>query len=261
MNQKTKEHIRASLAQGVRLDGRALDEFRPIEIEFGVVDNAEGSARVRVGDNEVLAGVKLGLGEPFPDRPESGALMVNAELIPMSSPNFEGGPPGINAIEASRVIDRGIRESKSIDEKELCVTAGESVWVVNVDVYPINFNGNMIDVGGIAAVAAIINARFPTLNGKDVDYKNLTEKGLPLSQIPVPITVLKIGDQLIVDPTEEEEEAADCKMTVTTIDDGSICSLQKGGDAAILVEELNSIFELAIKKGAEIREIIKKAKN
>lgn len=259
MNAKIKEHIEEALKKGVRLDGRKLDEFRPLEITVGVVKNAEGSAQVRCGDTELIAGVKLGLGSPFPDRPENGALMVNAEFIPMSNPDFESGPPGIDAIEASRVIDRGIRESGSIDEKKLCVTAGEKVWIANIDVYPINYDGNMIDVGGIAAITAAHCAHLPSIKDGMADHKNLSKKKLPISSIPIPITIVKIGEHLIVDPTDAEMQACDARLTVTTIDNGDVCSLQKGGDASLNLEEVDAMMDLAAKKAKEIRKVIEKA--
>lgn len=259
MNAKIKEHISSALAKGVRLDGRKLDEFRPIEIEVDVVKNAEGSAKITCGETVMIVGVKLGLGTPFPDRPDDGALMVNAEFIPMSNPEFEMGPPAIDAIEASRVIDRGIRESGSIDEKKLCVKSGESVWIANVDIYPINYDGNFIDVGGIGAVAAIARTYMPGIKDGKTDYKKPTKNKLPFSKMPIPVTVAKIGGHLVVDPTHDEAKAAECRLTITTTDKGDICSLQKGGDAPLTLEDLDTMFDLAIKKGKDIRKIVEKA--
>ena len=44
-------------ANGRRLDGRALDQLRPIKIEAGVLKRADGSAYVEWGGNRVLAAV------------------------------------------------------------------------------------------------------------------------------------------------------------------------------------------------------------
>ena len=62
-----------------------------------------------------LCGVKVGTGEPFEDTPNDGVLTVNAELVPVASPNFEPGPPNEDSIELARVVDRGISESHAID--------------------------------------------------------------------------------------------------------------------------------------------------
>ena len=111
---------------------------REIKIEQGLIERAEGSARVLLGKTEVLVGVKVETGEPFSDTPNEGVLTVNAELVPIASPNFEAGPPDENSIELARVVDRGIRESKAIDNEKLCIEPGKKVFVVFVDVYVLN---------------------------------------------------------------------------------------------------------------------------
>lgn len=124
----SRDYIESLVAKHTRVDGRAFDAYRNIEIEYGVSSkSAEGSARVKIGDTEVVAGVKLEVGSPFSDKPDEGSIMVNVELLPLSSPLFEAGPPSIDAIELSRVTDRGIRESKAIDFKKLCIVEGESL--------------------------------------------------------------------------------------------------------------------------------------
>jgi exosome complex component RRP42 len=86
-------HILDMAAQGRRLDGRGPDEYRAVHVEPGFVTTADGSALVRIGETTVLSGVKLEPGKPFPDTPNAGVLTTNAELIPLSSPIFEPGPP------------------------------------------------------------------------------------------------------------------------------------------------------------------------
>ena len=123
MNVK-KKRIKELLTNGKRTDGRGLTEYREIQIESGVIERAEGSARVRLGKTEVMVGIKIGTGTPFSDVPDKGVLTVNAELVPLAAPAFEPGPPGENAVELARVVDRGIRESKAINLEKLCLESG-----------------------------------------------------------------------------------------------------------------------------------------
>jgi exosome complex component RRP42 len=257
LDQETRKHIRESLAKGVRYDGRKKDEFRKIEIKTGFITTAEGSAHVKCGETEVIAGVKMSVEKPFGDTPDEGILMVGAELLPLSNPKNEGGPPDANAIEIARVIDRGIRESKSLDNQKLCITSGEKVWSISVDICPLNDDGNLIDVGSMAAVAAIFNARFPLFDGTKVDYKKKTDAPIPIHRTPIAITVIKIGTNFIVDPSELEEQALDARLTVTTIDDDRLCSLQKGGPGTLSIDDIDKMLDLAITKGREIRKLIK----
>ena len=159
MNVKKKQ-ITELIEKGKRTDGRGLTDYRNVQIELGVIDRAEGSARIRLGKTEIIAGVKIGTGKPFPDTPDTGVLTVNAELVPLASPYFEPGPPGENAVELARVVDRVIRESKAIDLEKLCVKSGKLVFVVFVDVYVLNHDGNLIDASALAALAALVNAKM-----------------------------------------------------------------------------------------------------
>jgi exosome complex component RRP42 len=259
MGYTSKQHIVTALKKGVRLDGRKPDEFRPITIETNLLATAEGSARVRCGDTEILAGVKMALGKPYSDTPEQGVLMVGAELLPISNPLFESGPPTTESIELARVIDRGIRESKTIDDHKLCVKPGEQVWMVNVDLCPLNTDGNLIDLGALAAIAALKSTRFPAIEGNTVDYKQRTDEKLPVNGTPIPITVVKIGDVLVIDPSADEFAVADARLTVTTEENGIICSLQKGGDASLTLDEVGEIIDLATAKAKELRGLLVKA--
>ncbi len=104
---------------GKRIDGRTLTDYREFTIEQGVIEKAEGSARVFLGKTQILVGVKVETGEPFPDTPNEGVMTVNAELVPLASPTYETGPPDETSIELARIVDRGIRESKAIDTEKL----------------------------------------------------------------------------------------------------------------------------------------------
>ncbi len=50
--------------KGLRLDGRRLDQLRPIRLEVGLLDKADGSAYIEQGKNKILVAV-YGLGKPI----------------------------------------------------------------------------------------------------------------------------------------------------------------------------------------------------
>lgn len=253
----TKNRIKEYLREGKRFDGRKPEEFREISIETGVSKNAEGSARVKIGKTEVLVGVKMAVAEPYPDSPNKGNLMVTAELIPLSSPRFENGPPRFNAIELGRVTDRGIRESKFIELEKLCIKEGEKVWTVFIDIYSINDDGNLLDAAGLGAIAALKNAKIPKYDLKEekILYGESSDENIPLSKnIPISLTAHKIGDNLIFDPTREEEDISETRITLAS-SNGTIFSMQKGEAVSLSVEEFEKILDM-IEKGE--REISKK---
>ncbi|MBI2499215.1 exosome complex protein Rrp42 [Candidatus Woesearchaeota archaeon] len=254
-------HIINLIDKDSRLDGRKLDQFRDIKIEYGVsAKSAEGSALVKIGKTEVVAGIKMEVGEPYPDRLDEGTIIANVELLPLSSGEFESGPPTIKSIELARsVVDRGLRESKAIDFKKLTIKKGEKVWTILIDAYSINDDGNLADAIGLATLAAIKDAKFPKYDEKEekIDYKEKTKKGIELKELPIPVTVLKIKNKFILDPTLDEENAMGARLTVTTVEDGRICALQKGGISPLTPEDTEKIIELATKKGKELRKLFK----
>ena len=241
----TGERIKEYLSGGKRFDGRKPDEFREIVIEAGISKNAEGSARVKIGKTEVLVGIKMNVSEPYPDSPDKGNLMVTAELLPLSSPRYELGPPKIEAIELARVTDRAIRESKFIEFEKLCIKEGERVWSVFIDIYSINADGNLLDAAGIGAIVALKNTKIPKYDKKTekVIYGDLSEKKLPLKKdIPLSITFHKMGDTLIIDPTREEEDISETRITIGS-SNGVISSMQKGNSKELSEEEIYEILD------------------
>ena len=249
---------------GKRFDGRALTDFRDLKVTFDVSNKAEGSARVLLGKTDVIAGIKLQIGEPYPDSPDKGNLMVSGDMLPLASPRFEMGPPGFNAIELPRLVDRAIRESKMIDLAKLVVKEGEKVWTVIIDIYPINDDGNLIDAATIAAVAALRNTFLPVLDkdGK-IDYDKKTKEKLPVSKetYPLSFSFYKLGNSMIMDPTREESESCEVRITWGISmwnKQFMINSCQKSGMTPFSQEEMETMMKILPKKFDEVNEKLKK---
>jgi len=237
-----------------RVDGRKFDEFRNIEIEVGVVKKAEGSARVRIGNTQVIAGIKMDVGEPYPDSPDSGVMTTAAELIPMASPDFEAGPPRENAIELARVVDRGIRESELIDVDKLCIEPGEKVWIVFIDIHILDYDGNLFDAASLASLAALMTAKVPA-----EQFELGEDYPLPLKEPPVSCTSVKFNGVVIMDPSLDEEEIAEARLTVATDQKGDIRAMQKGLNGSFTVDEIKKVIKDSIDNGKKIREQLYKS--
>lgn len=253
-----QKQIGQTIDAGKRLDGRGLTDYREIKIEQGLIEKAEGSARVLLGKTEILVGVKVETGEPFPDTPNDGVMTVNAELVPLASPDFETGPPDETSIELARIVDRGIRESKAIDTEKLVIEAGKKVFVVFVDIYVLNHDGNLIDASALAAVAALLNTKMPNYEIKDGEVK--IKQGytpLPLKSHPITVTIGKINDKLVVDPGLEEEQVMEARISMAINDEGNICAVQKGLAGYFSPQQIIEASKLAQEKVAELRKTLK----
>ncbi|HDR53222.1 MAG TPA: exosome complex protein Rrp42 [archaeon] len=249
------KRIRDAVASGTRTDGRGIDDFRPIKVETGVVAKAEGSATVSIGGTSVIAGIKMNLGTPFPDRPSEGVLMTGAELSPMAHNEFEAGPPREDAIELARVIDRSIREAGVMDVSKLCITEGEKVWMANLDIYPLNADGNLFDAGVLAGMAALNTAKMPEYVDEQVVRENL-KKQVPVAHQVVSVTFARIGDALVVDPTRDELEVSEARLTVGVCE-GKLVALQKGGDGSLKPEMVEDAFKRALKHSQKLLKHLK----
>jgi len=253
-----QKQIAQLIAKGKRLDGRELTDYREMKLEQGIIERAEGSARVLLGKTEVVVGTKIEMGEPFPDTPNEGVLTVNAELVPLASPSFEPGPPDENSIELARIVDRGIRESKAINVEKLVIEPGKKVFVIFVDVYVLNHDGNLIDASALAAMAALLNTKMANyeIDGDEVKIKPGYEP-LPIKRHPITVTCAKIGDKLVVDPLLEEEQVMDARISMAIDDDDNICAIQKGGSGYFEPKQIFEASKIAKEKANELRKKLK----
>ena len=255
-----REHILSLLDHGKRTDGREFTEFRKISIIPGYVPKAEGSAIVKIGKTKVIAGVKGQVGEPFPDTPDEGVVTASVELVPIASPEFESGPPRADAIELARVADRAIRESKAVNNDGLTIIPGKAVWILFIDIYVLDHDGNLFDACEIAALAALMNTQLPdaklTKSDKGEEEYELLETTHPLKldHLPISCTFAKIGDNLIVDPILKEESIQDTRITLAVTENNKICSTQKGESGTFTIEEVKKCINIAVERTKEIRE-------
>lgn len=255
IDQLKRDKILDLLKQGRRLDGRALDEQRPLTIETGVIPKANGSARVKLGNTEVITGVKVQPDKPFPDLGDKGILICTAEILPLADPHVEPGPPTEEVIELARVVDRGIRETEMIDLHQLVLIEDKSVVGIFIDSSVIDSDGNLFDACSYASVSAVLSSTIPKYEIKDdapVLVEGVTSKP-PVKTLPVSVTMARIGDYIIVDPTKDEEACMDARITITTNSAGNICALQKGGEDGFTVDQLFKCSEMALSVGTKIR--------
>jgi len=245
------ESLISMLKRGLRSDQRDLVSPRNITIEVGVIEKANGSALVKLGKTQVLVGIKIEPGKPFPDTPDEGVLQVNSELVPMASPVFEPGPPDENAIELARVIDRSLRDPKAIDLKSLVIRPGEKAWVLWVDVYVLDYDGNYFDASMLGVMAALMNTKLPeyeeTESGELIVHRDKLTTPLKLNKRIVLVTTAKIGDYIVVDPNLDEELIADARLTLAFDEEGNVVGAQKSSIGGYTRSELSRAIEVSRK--------------
>ncbi len=259
VNTLLRDYLYDLVKEGKRLDGRAFDEIRPIEVKEGLFTKSEGEAWVKLGKTQVLVGVKFDVGEPFPDTPDKGVLVTNAELLPVASPTFEPGPPNEDAIEISRVVDRAIRSADAVDLNNLVIKEGELVYMIFLDMYVLDHDGNLDDALTIASLIALGRAKYPKVIYKgEGDIEVLEEKeSLVLRDLPINFTFVKIGDALLLDPLLEEEMVAEASITIAINQEGKVCSIQKR-QGYFTMEEIKKAVEIGRSKWTDVASVIRR---
>jgi len=252
-----KDYIISNLRKEERIDGRGLWEYREFQIKNDIIASAEGSADVSLGDTKIITGLKYEVGEPFPDLPNEGVCTVMAELLPLASPLFERGPPDEQSIELARVVDRGIRHADCVQTKKLCIKEEELVYILFVDMYVINYAGNLIDAGGVSALTTLISAHIPegvwNEDKREAEWtgKYLTGKDI-VNELPFVVTYGKIDDIVFLDPSLPEELVCDGKISVSVTEE-KITSIQKSGAATFSIDEIKSLGEKSLEIGKKLR--------
>ncbi|MFX1358534.1 MAG: RNA-binding protein, partial [Promethearchaeota archaeon] len=184
-----------------------------------------------------------------------GVCTIMAELLPLASPLFERGPPDEQSIELARVVDRGIRHADCVQTKKLCIKENEAVYILFVDIYVINYAGNLIDAGGISALVSLISSHVP--EGKLVDGnlewtgKYLTGETI-VKELPLVLTYGKIEDTIFLDPNLPEELICEGKISIS-VTENKITSIQKSGPATFSVDEIKMLCQKSMEIGKKIR--------
>ncbi|KAF8409712.1 hypothetical protein HHK36_005791 [Tetracentron sinense] len=193
-----KHFIQGGIAQDLRSDGRKRFDYRPISVETGVIPQANGSARVRMGATHVIASVKAELGKPSPLQPDKAKVAIYVDCSPTAAPMFEVGNISLPcdkchsvymsscslsrstinyrgrggeqlSTELSAALQRCLLGGKSgagagINLSSLSVVEGKICWDLYVDGLVVSSDGNLLDALGAAIKAALSNTGIPKVH-------------------------------------------------------------------------------------------------
>ncbi len=216
-----------------RIDGRKPEDMRDLEVEAGVLENATGSARVRMGRTIAVAGV-YGPREMFPRRlqnAEKATLQLRYTMVPFST-------------------DERVRPGRSRRGQEISLVAGKALdAAVFLDEFPKASIDVFVDI-----VQADAGTRTAAINAASVA---LADAGVPMKDIVCSVAVGKIDGTYVVDLAGKEEDASDCDLPIAYMpNQNKITLLQMDGN--ISREDLKNLLELA-KKACEKINVAQKA--
>ena len=222
------------IKDGKRLDGRAFDELRPIKIEVGVLDRADGTCYLEQGENKVIAGV-FGPRECFPrheQRTDRAVLRYRYNMAPFSVSDRKRPGPDRRSIEISKV-------SREALEKVLML---EYFPKTSIDVF-------------VEVVQAGAGTRCAALTAASVA---LADAGIPMKSLVVGCAAGKINGEIVLDLDQKEDNFGEADLPLGIVmSTKEISLMQMDGDLS--KEEFNKALDLIMKASEEIHEAQKKA--
>lgn len=262
LSNNEKGFVQKALLESTRVDGRSLDEFRKLRINFG---SEWGSVHVSLGETRVLAQVSCEVVTPRATRPNEGTVFINVELGPMAAPHFESGRQSDAGVQLNRILERAIKDSGCVDLESLCLVADEKVWNLRVDINVLNHEGNVIDCASIAALTALAHFKRPdvSLNGEEVIIHTIYERDpipIGINHFPICVSygIFNKGKLAVADPTYLEERVAEAKIVFGMNSYGELCGIHLGG---ITLTSSDLLLRTATKAANRARTIVQKIKD
>lgn len=267
LSEAEKVFICHGVEDNFRADGRGRGDVRPMVLETGVVSHASGSCHLRLANTDVLVGVKTELESPDPGSPDKGRVEFFVDCSANATPSFEGrGGEGL-ATAISGVLSRAYSSQDVLDLSSLVVMSGHTCWILYVDILVLEVGGNILDAVSIAVKAALATTRIPKLTVTHVDggepeieiNDSVGSSGytkLDMSRSPVVVTLARIGNHCVVDPSPEEEECSSASLLVSVTPDGKLSTVRKLGGGSFHPSTVISAVKMAGQVGVEINKIV-----
>lgn len=256
-----KRFIINGIQDDLRNDGRKCEDYRHIDLEVGVLNNSHGSSRLRIGNSELLIGVKLGLDKPSSSHPHEGRIEFHIDCSPNATPQFQGRGGEDLASFLRSLLVRAYSNRLSINLSALCVVPSQDCWVVNVDVLILECGGNLMDAVSVAVFAALHDTIVPNLTVIEGDEGELEitlpddpYEGIPIdtTSCPLFVTLSKVKDRHIVDATMIEEACSLASAVFCVLRDGRCTAVRKQGPGSLDPESIIEMIDTGKKVGVSL---------
>jgi exosome complex component RRP45 len=251
------------IKSAVRLDGRNVDEHRPLNISFGP---DFGCCLATIGNTKVITQISSTIVEPRLTRPSEGIVNIRVDLSLLGSTNYDTSRNSEDCVELTRLLHKGIKDARCIDLETLCIISGEKVWSIQADVIIMNHEGNLIEAASISTLAALAHYRRPDVgveDGQVVNKKPETQGLISFSMLHFPFLMkfafFKEATISYVDPSEDEERFCDGYLIVGANIFKDITLLHISGKSLISKDQIIKQCNYAVKRTRELNEVVKRA--
>ncbi len=209
------------IVKGKRLDGRKLDEIRPVKIEAGVLGRAIGSAYVEVGGTKVIAGVHgpRGVYPKYLEKQGRAILRVKYSMAPFSVNDRKRPGPDRRSVELSKMIKHALEPVIFFDEFPQ----------LSIDLFV-----EVIQADAGTRAASIVAASVA-----------LADAGIPMRALVSSCAAGKIEGKIVLDLDGPEDNYGQADLPVAVIDGTEEISLLQL-DGELNEKELKEAVQLAV---------------
>ncbi|KAG9290899.1 hypothetical protein G9A89_011049 [Geosiphon pyriformis] len=258
-----RDYILRGVETNIRADGRGRHDLRQITFETGIISQCSGSARCRLGEGtDVLVGVKVEIGDIEIDGAEEdfggkkakrGKVICSVECSPIASQQFAGRAAEDYNNELAQILDHVFNGPQGgINLEKLCIIPGQQCWIVYIDALVLDYAGNILDTIFVTTRAALFNTRVPKTSVQEnegimeievFDDVDQAERIVGWDQVPIAVTLNKIGSRHIIDATPLEELTTEAKILIIVNKKGKLCGIQKSGEGSIEPSLLSEMIQ------------------
>mmetsp|Transcript_24732 Transcript_24732/g.53946 ORF Transcript_24732/g.53946 Transcript_24732/m.53946 type:complete len:286 (+) Transcript_24732:43-900(+) len=250
-----------------RLDGRSRTDYRPVELELGLIAQASGSARLHLGATDVLVGVKAEVGSPEQGRPNEGRLQVSVECSSCASPEYIGRGGEEWGSQLARALENSLRPPGSgkgggLDLRPLHIISGKTCWVLYIDALVLNDDGNVLGALSLATRAALASTRIPKVEvvmgegGEDpeleLDDDPSSSTQLSVADVPVIVSISQVAAAFALDLSLKEECCAGTTLHVAVNSQSQLCGVTQEGPRGVDPSMMVAMLEKAQAHGAQL---------
>ena len=220
--------------KGIRIDGRKIDELRPVKMEVGILPNADGSAYLEQGRNKILVGV-YGPKEAHPRhiaQQDRAVIQCRYHMAPFSVDERKSPAPSRRDVELSKVIREALEPA------------------VFLEYYPrtsIQVYIEVLQADGGTRCAGITTAALA-----------LADAGIPMKDLVVACAAGKADGKVILDLMDTEDKIGEADVPVAYMPNlDAITLLQMDGNLS--VDEFGTAINMALEGCEKLYAIQKEA--
>lgn len=237
-------------------------DFRPMELETNVIASASGSSRFRVANSDVIVGIKPEIDVPFAEKPNEGKIEFFVDCSANATLDFEGRGGEELALEISNCLRIAYSSPHAFDLKSLCILPKHQCWKLYIDIFILQCAGNLYDTISLAVKSALWSTRIPRvssalLDGGNVDLVLSDDPNdcdrLNVDSVPILVTVCKIGEQCVVDPSVEEEICSTASIVIA-VSGERITTIKSISGGSFHPDTFDSCIDLAVSTSKKLNE-------